>query len=310
MAYRGFRAGGFGLHLSIDDRLTNRIRDSRLYRMIRPKNGADATNSPSKVRLSSQLERGGVSKEAAARNPELAAAVGAIDWYHTIDLGDGIVTPGAFDHRPVMQSYPLPRRLDGLRVLDVATFDGYWAFEFERRGAAEVVALDIEKVADLDLAPAVRALLPREELERRTGLGFALAKERLGSKVKREVLSIYDLSPQKLGTFDLVFCSDLLLHLNSPVRALQKLRSVTGGMALLTEPFNPSLPPRTTAYCGGQDHTVWWSFSAECLRQLIVDAGFDGVELASRFKLGHRWEAPWMWHAAFRARVGSFGRLN
>jgi SAM-dependent methyltransferase len=123
------------------------------------------------------------------------------------------------------------------------------------------------------------------------------------------VLNIYDLSPQRLGTFDFVFCSDLLLHLSSPARALENVRSVTRGMALFTEPFDPHLPPRTVAYCGAFDRAVWWSYSVECLQQLIIDAGFEEVEITAQFKTGHRWETPWMWHATFRASA-SGGDLN
>ena len=36
-----------------------------------------------------------------------------------------------------------PQSLRGKRCLDVGTYDGFWAFEMERRGAAEVVAVDV-----------------------------------------------------------------------------------------------------------------------------------------------------------------------
>jgi hypothetical protein len=41
--------------------------------------------------------------------------------------------------RPHLSNYPLPERLDGKRVLDVATFDGFWAFEPERMGRFDLV---------------------------------------------------------------------------------------------------------------------------------------------------------------------------
>src|SRR5262245_18806240 len=52
-----------------------------------------------------------------------------IDWYHTIDLGNGVVTPGFLDHRAQVQLYGLPESLKGMRCLDAATCDGFWAFE-------------------------------------------------------------------------------------------------------------------------------------------------------------------------------------
>src|SRR5205807_1839841 len=54
----------------------------------------------------------------------LAERVAELEWYHTMELPDGTVTPGLFDHRPVIGRYGLPDRLDGLRVLDCGTFDG------------------------------------------------------------------------------------------------------------------------------------------------------------------------------------------
>ena len=65
-------------------------------------------------------------------------------WYHTIDLPDGSSTPGYFDTRAAPPYVVWPDALRGGRCLDVGTFDGFWAFEMERRGAAEVVAIDVD----------------------------------------------------------------------------------------------------------------------------------------------------------------------
>ncbi len=65
------------------------------------------------------------------------------EWYHTIELAPGVETPGWFDTRGVVPELPFPASLAGKRCLDVATFDGFWAFEMERRGAAETVGIDI-----------------------------------------------------------------------------------------------------------------------------------------------------------------------
>lgn len=79
-----------------------------------------------------------------------------LSWYHSLELAPGYVTPGMFDLRAEVSHYHLPERLDGLRALDVGTWDGFWAFEMERRGA-KVVALDLDDEADLDW-PADRRL--------------------------------------------------------------------------------------------------------------------------------------------------------
>src|SRR5436190_1863508 len=57
------------------------------------------------------------------------------------------------------------------------------------------------------------------------GNGFEIAREALGSRVERVVASVYDLSPQRLGKFDVVVCGSLLLHLRDPVGALGAIRS-------------------------------------------------------------------------------------
>src|ERR1044071_7362880 len=71
-------------------------------------------------------------------------------WYHTIEFPDGTVTPGFYDTRQAPQFIPWPSQLKGGRCLDVGTFDGFWAFEMEKRGAAEVVALDLADPEKLD----------------------------------------------------------------------------------------------------------------------------------------------------------------
>jgi tRNA (mo5U34)-methyltransferase len=227
--------------------------------------------------------------------------INGISWYHSIPLGQGVVTPGVFDHRAYLNTYPIPARLDGMRVLDVGTFDGFWSFEFERRGAAEVVALDVGVRRDLDLAPRVRASLSPLELNEQFGRGFTAAKEILHSRVRRETLSVYELSPARLGTFDLVHSGALLLHLLNPLTALAAMRSVVGGHAVIAECYSPRLPFKLMRYLGGQQWTAWWAFSYGCLRQMIYDAGFDRVEPASKFSLPHRVHKRKVYHATFRA---------
>src|SRR5687767_12426753 len=88
--------------------------------------------------------RGAVVVLAVARTPaqidEGRKRVAAIEaWYHRIDLGDGIETPGHFRMADYVPHYRFPDRMDGMRVLDVGASTGFFAYEFERRGAAEVI---------------------------------------------------------------------------------------------------------------------------------------------------------------------------
>ena len=282
MPFRTVSIGHVQVAIGVQEALARRIRRSRPAKALYIRRREPAQSAPD-----------------AATNA-LRTRVGGIDWYHTIDLGHGVATPGLFDHRGSMQHYPIPERLDGLRVLDVATFDGYWAFEFERRGAKEVVAIDIDTVADLDLAPDVRKRMSETELNSKVGRGFGIASEALASKVKRAVCSVYDLSPEKLGKFDLVFCGSLLLHLRDPLRALERIRSMIGGVGIFVEAFNPGLPMQCAEYKGGRERCVWWAFSKDCLHRMFTEAGFGSVELLDVFSIISITDQRPIWHAAYR----------
>ncbi len=237
---------------------------------------------------------------------ELARQVRAIEWYHTLDLGDGLVTPGFYDHRPILEHYGLPRRLDGMRVLDIAAFDGFWSFEFERRGAAEVVALDIASAAELDLAPRVRAAMTEAQLNRSFGGGFQLAHAHYGSNVRHVHCNVYDMKPASLGRFDLVHCGDLLLHLRDPLLALSRIREMTQGQALISDCIFPDLDRHDGAmvqYEGGMNDNIWWRFGANTLSRMIRDAGFDKVEEVARFRYGPRGVGNTLWHVVYRATL-------
>jgi tRNA (mo5U34)-methyltransferase len=220
---------------------------------------------------------------AAATDAALAAEVAAMQWYHTLELAPGIVTPGWFDTRPVAPQLPMPASLARRRCLDVATFDGFWAFEMERRGAAEVVAIDLLDPAEFDWPPnsppaAMAAIGERKG----TGRGFEIARDRLGSAVRRHALNVYDLTPAALGTFDYVYLGSLLVHLRDPVRALSRIRSVCTGELLLVDGIDPLLtrlfPRRPVATLDVRGRPWWWTCNVAGLVRMLHAAGFSAAE--------------------------------
>jgi tRNA (mo5U34)-methyltransferase len=213
-------------------------------------------------------------------------------WYHTIDLPDGTSTPGWYDTRPVAELVPWPGRLVGGRCLDVGTFDGFWAFELEKRGAAEVVAVDLDDPRRLDWTYDQRAkgLKAIEEWGSGRGPGFADAAKALGSKVVRHDRSVYELDPDEDGLFDVVVCGALLLHLRDPILALEHIRSVCRGTLVLIESLDPRLelvaPTMPVAYI----HPVedeWWVTNSRGLMQMAHVAGFKVVHAGKRFLVGY-----------------------
>jgi 2-polyprenyl-3-methyl-5-hydroxy-6-metoxy-1,4-benzoquinol methylase len=220
-----------------------------------------------------------------ASAPDLQAEVERYPWYHTLELGDGVVTKGMFDHRPVLGHYPIPEDLSGKRCLDVATMDGFWAFEMERRGAASVTALDLEDASQLDWPAALRADHDKTMDETKADR-FALAKYALGSNVERVLMSAYDLSPE-LGTFDFVFCGDLLLHLKDPITPVENIRSVCTGSAVIVNVIKKFrlYEGRPMAELDGIDVFQWWLTNLEGLVRIVRAAGFARVEPSETFEV-------------------------
>jgi SAM-dependent methyltransferase len=217
-------------------------------------------------------------------HPALSANPGP--WYHTIELAPGVTTPGYVDLRPVSGRI-LPPDLSGKRALDVGTFDGFWAFEMEKRGA-EVVAIDVARLEEAEWPPAGRARLESRarELNLQLGRGFAAASEALGSSVIRVECSVYELTPDAIGgPVDFVFSGAILLHLRDPVRALERILGALapGGELRLMEPFSAWLtvasPRRPAAALQAADTDFnWWLPNLAALRAWPLAAGFATAE--------------------------------
>ena len=234
----------------------------------------------------------------------LAEQVAALGWYQTIELPGGVHTPGVFDTVAAAPRTLLPPALDGKRCLDVGTSNGFWAYEMERRGASEVVAVDLPGLADADW-PAFDPMATRDYPDGRAG--FDLAHGALGSGVEHRKLSVYDVTPDELGRFDLVFVGTLLLHLRDPIRALTAVRSVTAEALVLNEsislPLTLAHPRSPTARLVGTGGSNWWIPNKVGLERMVQAAGFEVTATSRPYVL--RWGAgrPAWGRAATGARI-------
>ena len=231
---------------------------------------------------------------------QLRARLPEIGWYHTQELAPGVVTEGMFDLRPYVGDYGLPDDMTGLRALDVDTFEGFWAFELERRGA-EVTALDVDRIQELDWPPRLR---PAEDGQR--GEGFAFAREALGSSVERVGCSIYDATPERLGgKFDLVFCGSVLIHLRDPMLALERMASLCRGRLVLAEEYSRRLellPIRVADFRGETPWSVWWRPSSRTWISMVRCAGFEDVQRKRKMTLKFRAQRGGVPHVVIHAR--------
>jgi tRNA (mo5U34)-methyltransferase len=229
--------------------------------------------------------------------------LGTIDWYHTQELAPGLVTPGMFDLRPYVDRYGIPADLSGKRVLDVGTFEGFWAFELERRGA-EVTALDVDATQDLDWPPRLRPAT-----NERRGEGFELARAALGSSVRRVGMSIYDADPAQLGgTFDLVFCGSVLIHLRDPMLALERMAALSHDRLILADEYSRRLawlPFAAAEFRGETPWSTWWRPSPRAWLAMVRCAGFEDVRSHGRFRMKFREGRDAVPHIVVHARAGT-----
>ena len=194
-----------------------------------------------------------------AVHDDLRRRAGALPWYHTLELPGGMVTRGYYDLRGLPGLLPIPAPLEGKRCLDTAMANGFWAFELERRGAEEVVGIDVDP-ARLDWPGR-----PPESIDAQYGTreSFELARDALGSRVRRVDLSVYDLTPERLGEFDLVFVGSVLLHLRDPVGALMAARGVLRGELISLDVVSRTLTllsrRRPLASLSRRDEPRWWT---------------------------------------------------
>ena len=206
-------------------------------------------------------------------------------WYHTLELPGGVLTPGEIDLRGVARKL-LPADLSAKRALDVGTFDGYWAFELERRGA-EAVAIDVAGVGDVAIPPRNRPRVEREadQFGVEMGLGFGIAAELLSSRVKLVRCSVLELTPEVIGgRVDVVFMGALLVHLPDPIAALTRIREVLrpGGELYQLEPLSLTLSLLYRRRPVAELQTLrtpfnWWNPNWSALRAWLLTAGFAGV---------------------------------
>ena len=198
---------------------------------------------------------------------ELKRQVAETTWWHRIDLGYGIVTPGVDDSPYKLKQLGIPDNLQHATVLDIGASDGFFAFEAERRGASRVLAAD---------------LWSGECWGMQAKTGFDLARRALSSKVEDVQLHVLEISPEKVGVFDLVLFVGVLYHMRHPLLALERVYSVTGKQLILEthiERFGGTRPVMMF-YPGSElnhDPTNWWGPNPVAVEAMLKSVGFRKV---------------------------------
>jgi len=172
-------------------------------------------------------------------------------WYHSFYFDNGTFIRGDYDIGADVADYGFPQSMEGLRVLDIGTGAGWFAFYFEQLGA-EVVTVDARGYCDFDVygrpgyAPIeMEGRAPDRLAEDGTVIyfgpvsrGFWIMKDLLQSSVHFLNARAYDINPALFGgkKFDLVFLGAILCHLRDPIGALIAASSVCRQRVIASTP--------------------------------------------------------------------------
>lgn len=255
-----------------------------------------------------------------------------LSWYHTIKLPNNLLTNGVYDHRPILKYYDFPSSLKNKTVLDVGAADGFFSFEFEKKGAKEVMAIDTHQfdgsIGHTDVSPTkIENYLKKyrcfnnekslyldiyKSLKIKTSIRLLIIKKILKSQVKFKIESIYNLKKKK-KKFDLVFCGDLIEHLKNPLIALENLVSVSKNLCIISLSnclednlilkLFPGKNKTLLEYHGNKAGGSFFHIYPLTFKEMCLASGFKKVKIISQFNLLNKKYNRSIPHAVFHCFV-------
>jgi tRNA (mo5U34)-methyltransferase len=212
-------------------------------------------------------------------------------WFHQIDLGNGLTTKShsiwgePVDHPSSTWEFvkqAVPPDLSGQSVLDVGCNAGFYSIQAKRRGAERVLGVD---AGNREIRQAL------------------VVRDVLGLDIEYRRMSVYELSPQAVGTFDVTMALGLLYHCKHLLLAVERLFVVTRGLLIVESevlPDDEALAVRARelggltsslhalAYVANNSAAQesahnWFVPSVSGLLAILEDVGFQDAKLVSRF---------------------------
>jgi tRNA (mo5U34)-methyltransferase len=199
-------------------------------------------------------------------------------WFHSIDLGNGIVTNGINTLETMELRYQQTFSnvdLLGRTVLDIGTWNGGFAVEAWRRGASAVTGLDHFTWNH----PYFRARDTFDLVSKVTGANL----KAIDKDLDRTRL---DLSG--IGKYDVVLFLGVFYHLINPLSALREVGGTVGDVLILEthlERFSEDRPAMVF-FPGAElagDPTNWWGPNSACIVELLKAVGFARIEISACF---------------------------
>ena len=192
-----------------------------------------------------------------------------IYWHHSIQLFPDLVTKGGKSLELLEKERAAilgPLDLSGREVLDIGSWNGYFAFEAKRAGAARVIASD-------SLCWHLPVFRGRET--------FDLARECLDLNIETKVIDPTEL-PGDLAPVDVVLFLGVFYHMHDPIAVLKSAAALARDV-LVIETHQDLLTldrpgmifyPRDTL---NGDHSNWWGPNPECMFELLESIGWPRV---------------------------------
>ena len=264
---------------------------------------AAAQPSPAPIMFDASVKRRRLHYSGSVSAREFEARCRALSWwYHSYYFDNGLSVRGDYDIGADVADYGFPESMKGLRVLDIGTGAGWFAFYFEQLGA-EVVTVDARGYCDFDVYG--RPDYPSIEEEKRppdrlgedgapiyfspVSRGFWIMKDILQSPVQYVNSRVYDIGPELFNgrKFDLVFLGAILCHLRDPIGALMAARRVCAHRVIASAPVvlgeaeKDTLPRQYLPYTNA-DKISWWLPNEACFKHWFLAAGFTSVDVSKQ----------------------------
>jgi tRNA (mo5U34)-methyltransferase len=208
-------------------------------------------------------------------------------WFHSIDLGGGVITPGHKTrqiHEAEVRAFFDPIELTGASVIDIGAWNGLYSFTAKQRGAARVLATDHFCWNHADFRG-------RET--------FELARDALGLDVEMRDIDVPDLSVAEVGSFEVVLFLGVFYHLYDPIDGLRRAASLATEVLVFETHIDlrsigrPAMVFYPRAELNG-DPTNWWGPNVPLIRELLTGLGFTRIDIVttpSSRAIVHAWKS-------------------
>jgi tRNA (mo5U34)-methyltransferase len=211
-----------------------------------------------------------IPRQSQAERASLAEQINQLPWHHQIDFGDGLLSKGntPIDHLREIAEIYFRDIVSGRSVLDIGCWDGFNSFEAYRRGATRVLAAD-------HFAWSEKCWGDRRS--------FDLAHRHLAPAVEVMDIDLPDMTPERVGRFDIVLFAGIFYHLRNPFLALEQIARLSREWIIVETHMDAENEnrPAMIFYPTNElanDPTNWWGPNRACVEAMLRDVGVPHIE--------------------------------